>query len=87
MLNSNFRVKNVQTFYTSKAGLRGESAWQLPETPTYNGRQDANEVIRNVVRVNSCFNTRKNFSENYSRFGHWPSKNGRQPRPKPKTFK
>jgi hypothetical protein len=86
MLNSNIRVKKVQTFYTSKVRLRGESAWQLPGTPTYNGRQDDNEVIGNVVPVKSCFNMRKNFSEHYSRFGHWHSKNGRQPRPKLKTF-
>ena len=74
-------------FYTSKPGLRGESAWQLSGAPTYNRRQDATEIIRNMVPVNSYFHMRKNLSENYLRFGHWPSKQIRQSGLTPKKKK
>jgi len=38
------------------------------------GRQDANGKIGNLVLVNSGFHTRNNFTENYSKFGHAPSR-------------
>jgi len=61
---------------------RPDSAWlgggglagQLPEGPNYEWRYDVTGIIRRVVLVNSDFRTRKNFSENDTKFGLAPLK-------------
>lgn len=60
----------------------GGPAGQLRGKPTYKGREHFTGIIGNLVLVDM----KKKFFENYSQFGHMPSK-FRQSFPKPKNLR
>jgi hypothetical protein len=69
-----------------RAGLQGwgsrAGGWVAP---TYKGRYDVTGIIGSTTLMNSGFHTRRNFPENYPKFGH-AVRNVRQPYPRSKKF-
>jgi hypothetical protein len=57
--------------------IHGRAKWWASQATAQGtnrkGQKDVTEIFRNMVQANSGFHTRKNFSENYSQFGHTTS--------------